>query len=78
MSKLSKQRAKEKFLSTIEMVDKELVLEEIKKNDNKEDLYTYFTTLSAFNTETISDKDINEFVSKAYADWYFYTKIIGT
>lgn len=76
MSRLSKQRAKEQFLSNIEPVITQNILDEIAKANNV-DLYTYFISKDAFNSDILSDKDLNEIVVKAYADWYFLHKNIS-
>lgn len=74
MSKLSKQRAKEKFLKNITEVDKDVILEELKKSDTNTDLYSYFIGMNAFNETILTDKDVNEFLLRAYSDWYFLHK----
>jgi len=74
VSKLSKQRAKESFLATVEGVDKSAVLDEIRSNVEGDDLYTYFVKKDAFATGTLDDKDVNEFLLKVYSDWYFLHK----
>jgi len=74
MSRLSRQRAKEKFLNRVEQVDKDLVLEELRNADSCDDLYTYFVSKNSFATDIIEEKNIAEFLQKAYADWYFLHK----
>ena len=74
MSNLRKIRAKEKFLSSIEGVDKEDMLELLKNNTQNIDLYSYFVTLDAHNTGRVDDGLLGEFIHKLYADWYFLTK----
>lgn len=74
MSKLSKQRAKERFLQNVEGVSKEVAFAEIKSNTEGLDLYTYFVTRDAFNSGTLDEKDINEFLLRVYSDWYFLHK----
>lgn len=76
MSRLSKQRAKEKFLKNIEGVSKETVFENIKENTQDLDLYTYFITKDAYNRGMLEENDINDFLSGVYADWYFLHKNI--
>lgn len=73
MSRLSHQKAKDNFLSMVDGVDSAVVLDEI-RNCGEDDLYTYFVTKDAFATGTIDEKDINEFISHVYADWYFLHK----
>lgn len=73
MSKLSKQRAKERFLSNVDSVDKSAVLDEIRTCEEN-DLYTYFVRANAFKTGVLDPKDINEFLLKVYSDWYFLHK----
>ena len=73
MSKLSKQRAKEMFLSNVEGVSRDTVLDIVKSADG-EDLYTYVVKSGAWNSGTLDDKDINEFVLRYYSDWYFLHK----
>jgi len=77
MSNLRKIRAKEKFLSGIEGVDREDVLNVLKDNDDNLDLYSYFVTLNAHNTERLDDKEVGEFIHKMYSDWYFLAKNLG-
>lgn len=74
MSRLSKQRAKERFLKDIEGVDKEKVFAEINNNKTDLDLYTYFITKDAYNRGVLEEKDVGEFLSGVYADWYFLHK----
>ena len=73
MSKLSKQRAKERFLRNVDSVDKDAVLDEIRTCEES-DLYTYFVRANAFKTGVLDPKDINEFLLKVYSDWYFLHK----
>ena len=77
MSKLSKQRAKEEFLETIDIVDKSAILEEIRGDIGDDDLYTYFVKKDAFCTDELKENDINEFLLKCYSDWYFLHKNTG-
>lgn len=74
MSKLSRQRAKERFLKLVDAVDKNTILEEIRNSQGCDDLYTYFVTKNAFATTVLDDRDINEFLLKTYSDWYFLHK----
>lgn len=73
MSRLSKQRAKEKFLKGIEGVSKETVFEEI-KNNSELDLYTYFITKDAYKRGILEEKEVGDFLAGVYADWYFLHK----
>jgi len=73
MSKLSKQRAKERFLEMVDGVDKSAVLDEI-RTCGEDDLYTYFVKKNAFASGVLDEKDINDFVGRVYADWYFLHK----
>lgn len=73
MSRLSKQRAKEKFLKGIEGVSKETIFEEI-KNNSELDLYTYFITKDAYNRGVLEEKEVGDFLAGVYADWYFLHK----
>ena len=77
MSRLSKQRAKERFLATVEGVDKDVILDEIRGDIGEDDLYTYFVKKDAFNTGVLEEVDINEFLLKVYSDWYFLHKNVG-
>lgn len=74
MSRLSKQRAKEKFLKEIEGVSTTSVFEDMKNNTDGLDLYTYFITKDAFCSGMIEEKEINEFLLRVYSDWYFLHK----
>lgn len=74
MSRLSKQRAKEKFLKEIDGVTSESVFEDMKNNTDGLDLYTYFITKDAFCSGEIEEKEINEFLLRVYSDWYFLHK----
>ncbi|MGN0961098.1 MAG: hypothetical protein ACI4PF_02725 [Christensenellales bacterium] len=74
MSKLSKQRAKEELLKSVEPVTKETAFDEIKNNTEGLDLYTYFVTKDAFKTGILQESDINEFLIRVYSDWYFLHK----
>ena len=71
MSKLRRQKAKERFLKDVEIVDKEVILNELKSNAENDDLYTYFIKKNAFNTGSLKESDLNEFLLKTYSDWYF-------
>lgn len=74
MSRLSKQRAKERFLKSIEGVTQDVVFDEIKNNTSGLDLYTYFITKDAYNRGILEERDVNDFLSGVYADWYFLHK----
>lgn len=74
MPSLNKVKLKEKFLENIQMVDKELVLEELKNNTDGLDIYTYFITKDACNTGSIDMLELSEFLLKIYSDWYFLHK----
>ena len=74
MSKLSRQRAKERFLKLVDSVDKSVILEEIRNSKGCDDLYTYFVTKNAFASTVLDDREINEFLLKTYSDWYFLHK----
>lgn len=77
MSRLSKQRAKEKFLQTVEIVDKNSILKEIREENIREDLYSYFIRKEAFCSGDLEEKDVNEFLLRYYSDWYFLHKNMG-
>lgn len=74
MPSLNKVKLKEKFLENIQMVDKEMVLEELKNNTEGLDIYTYFITKNACNTGSIDMLELQEFLLKIYSDWYFLHK----
>lgn len=69
MSRLGGIKEKEKFLSSLEVVDQS-VISLIKENTDRLDLYTYFITLGAHNTGAIDNKSIYEFLLSRYADWF--------
>lgn len=69
MSKLSEIKEKEKFLKNTEAVDQS-VLDLLKENQEKLDLYTFFVTYGACNTGEIDEKELNEFLLGLYADWF--------
>lgn len=71
---LKKIKAKEKFLSSIEEVDREELLNVLKENKDGLDLYTYFVTLNAHNTEDVDLNSIQDLIQKMYSDWYFLSK----
>ena len=67
-------RAKEKFISTIQGVNKEEVFSAIEKNTEGLDLYTYFVSYGAMNTGNVNLDEIKAYVHKLYADWYFLNR----
>ncbi len=69
MAKLSGIKDKEKFLSSIEGVDQSIV-DIIKGNTERLDLYTYFVTLGAKNTGSVDDREMLDFILSKYADWH--------
>lgn len=69
MSRLSEIKEKEKFLKSIEGVDQS-VLELLKNNTDKLDLYTYFITMGAHATGELDQKELDEFLLNIYADWF--------
>ena len=74
MSKLSKQRAKERFLKLVDAPEKDAIFDELNSNLGEEDLYTYFVQKDAFKSGVLEEKEINEFALKVYSDWYFLHK----
>ncbi len=77
MKKLDTIKTKEKFLSSIESVEKEQVFEAIQNNTEDLDLYTYFITMGAHNTGSIDENELYDYMLKVYSDWYFLTKNTG-
>ncbi len=69
MSKLSEIKEKEKFLKETEAVD-QFILELLKENKEKLDLYTFFVTYDACNTGEVVEKELYEFLLGLYADWF--------
>lgn len=69
MSKLSEIKEKEKFLKETEAVDQS-ILELLKENKEKLDLYTFFVTYDACNTGEVVEKELYEFLLGLYADWF--------
>ena len=74
MSNLDKIKMKEDFISQVEMVDLDSVMNAITNNVEGLDLYTYFVTIDAFNRGEIDRVELREFVTKLYSDWYFLAK----
>lgn len=74
MPSLNKIKLKEKFLQSIEMVDRTDVMEELENNTEKLDMYTYFVTANACNSGEIDSTELYEFLLKLYSDWYFLSK----
>lgn len=70
----SKSNAKERFLRNVKGVSRTAVFDEISKNTDNLDLYTFFVTKDAFCTGKLEDNDINEFLVGIYSDWYFLHK----
>ena len=73
MSRLGGIKEKEKFLSSLEVVDQS-VISLAKENTERLDLYTYFITLGAHNTGAIENKYLYEFLLSRYADWFCLNK----
>lgn len=73
MPNLNKLKKKERFLSKIEGVDESAVMEFLKANEGL-DLYTYVVSNGAFASGEIDLKELQEFLQKIYADWYFLAK----
>jgi len=71
---LKKIKAKEKFLSEVEEVDRSELLKVLAENTSGLDLYTYFVTLNAHKTDEVDLNSIQELILKLYSDWYFLTK----
>ena len=67
-------KAKERFLSTIQGVDREEILQIIKDNQEGLDLYTYFVSYGAKNTGDVDIHEIKDYIHKLYADWYFLNR----
>ena len=67
-------KAKERFLSSIQGVSREEVFNAIKENVEGLDLYTYFVSYGAKNTGDVDIVEIKEYVHKLYADWYFLNR----
>ena len=77
MANLSTRRKKERFLKTVESVDKDTILSYISSTAVGEDIYTRVVTENAFNTGFVDDKKLNDFALKFYSDWYFLAKNTG-
>ena len=77
MSNLSVRRKKERFLKTVESVDKDTIVSLMQSIPAGEDIYTHIVTTDAFNTGFVDDKKINDFVLRYYSDWYFLAKNTG-
>ena len=75
---LKKIKAKEKFLSEVEEVDRSELLKVLAENASGLDLYTYFVTLNAHKTDEVDLNSIQELILKLYSDWYFLTKNSNT
>lgn len=69
MSRLNEIKEKEKFLKGIEGVPKS-VIDVVRENVEKLDLYTFFITYGACNTGEVNGKELNDFLLGKYADWY--------
>ena len=74
MKNLNAIKTKEKFLSSIESVEKDAIFEAIKNNTEDLDLYTYFVTMGAHNTGSVDQTELYDYLLRLYSDWYFLTK----
>ena len=66
------ERCREEFLSTVDGVNKEEILNEIK--DITDDIFSHFITQHAFCTDALDDVSLDEFLHRIYSDWFFLHK----